>query len=194
MKNLIVYSHPNPKSFCYGILETITQTLKAKGHEVILRDLYTQKFDPVLKGSDFESFAAGKMPTDILIEQNHIRWAERMIFIYPVWWAGFPAIMKGYVDRVYTNGFAFKYGASGPEGLLGGKKSLLIGTLGSPLKAYEDSGMAKSIRQTINGGVFQFCGMEVAEHLLFGAVTMSDETTRKKYLSEASAAVQKLNS
>ncbi len=76
MNHLIVYSHPNPKSFCHAILETAVKALQSKGHEVVVRDLYALGFDPVLKGSDFVGFQSGNIPADIKAEQEKISGAE----------------------------------------------------------------------------------------------------------------------
>ncbi len=65
MKHLIIYSHPNPQSFCHAILETAVGALKAKGHEVVVRDLYAMNFNPILKGSDLTGFKSGNIPKDI---------------------------------------------------------------------------------------------------------------------------------
>ena len=65
MKHLIVYSHPNPKSFCHAIKETAAEVSRGKGHETEIRDLYVLGFNPVLKGSDFAAFQSGKVPADI---------------------------------------------------------------------------------------------------------------------------------
>lgn len=96
--------------------------LEGKGHEVRVRDTYELNFNPVLGASDFISFSQGNTPEDIKEEQEHISWADSITFIYPVWWAGLPAILKGYVDRVFSHGFAYAYGENGIEKLLSGKK------------------------------------------------------------------------
>ncbi|MFH1018492.1 MAG: NAD(P)H-dependent oxidoreductase, partial [Pseudomonadota bacterium] len=108
MNHLIIYSHPNPKSFNHAILEEFSGALRDAGHEVRVRDLYAIGFKPVLQGSDLEQ--AGKRPPaeDICAEQAHISWADVITFIFPLWWAGMPAIAKGYLDRVFSEGFAYR--------------------------------------------------------------------------------------
>ena len=113
MKHLIIYTHPNPASFNHAIKETLARVLKEKGHEVRVRDLYALGFDPVLKASDFETFLAGKVPVDIAVEQEHIRWAEQLTFLYPIWWGRMPSIAGGYIDRVLSKGFAYDYTVTG---------------------------------------------------------------------------------
>jgi len=189
MKALVVYAHPNPKSFNHAILETTVETLKAGGHEVRVRDLYEQGFDPVLKGSDFVAMQSGQLPADITAEQAEITWADVLVFVYPIWWTGLPAMMKGYIDRVYLNGFAYEFTADGVKALLKGKKAFLINTSGTPTEMYDANGMSAAMRKTSDLGILGFCGVEVIDHLFFGGVPAVDDATRKGYLEKVKAAV-----
>jgi NAD(P)H dehydrogenase (quinone) len=100
MKALILYAHPNPKSFCAAMKETLVKELKEKGHEVRIRDLYEIGFNPVLHADDFNEFFQNRVPADIKEEQDHIAWADLLVFVYPTWWIGMPAILKGYIGRI----------------------------------------------------------------------------------------------
>jgi NAD(P)H dehydrogenase (quinone) len=113
MKYLVIYSHPNPQSFCHAILETVKKTLAAKKHDVVVRDLYALGFDPVLKAADFAAIQSGKTCVDIKPEQDYIVWSDIMTIIHPIWWAGQPAMIKGYIDRVFSYGFAYSRDAKG---------------------------------------------------------------------------------
>lgn len=192
MKHLILYAHPNPNSFNHAILETTVKTLESKGQEVKVRDLYALDFNAILKGSDFEGFQSGNTPQDIKKEQEYISKADVITFIYPVWWTGLPAILKGYVDRVFSYGFAYQYGEDGNViGLLKGKKGLIINTHGTPKEIYDANGMTDALKKTSDTGIFEFCGVEVTDHLLFGSVPVVDDETRKNMLSQIEG---KLNS
>lgn len=184
MKQLIVYAHPNPASFNQSILKAAEETAKAKGDEVVVRDLYALNFDPVLKGSDFEKLMSGKTPADIKTEQDYIRWADALVFIYPIWWVGMPAMIKGYIDRVFTQGFAFSIGANGVEKLLTGKKAVIFNTQGQPREYYEACGMFDSLKKTSDFSIFEFCGINITQHSFFPAVPYVDDATRKGYLEE----------
>jgi NAD(P)H dehydrogenase (quinone) len=131
MKHLVVYAHPHPESFNHAIMETIVQTLENKGHEVVVRDLYALDFQPVLKPEDTDAMKSGHIPEDIKTEQEFITQSDVITFIYPIWWAGLPAIIKGYVDRVFSYGYAYAYGEEGIIQLLKGKKGLIINTHGA---------------------------------------------------------------
>ena len=188
MKHLVVYAHPNPASLSHAMKDLLVETYRSQGSEVVVRDLYALGFDPVLKGSDFAAMKAGNLPADITTEQGHITWADAITVISPVWWTGLPAMLKGYIDRVYLYGFAYQYGAEGVEGLLTGKKVLLVSNHGTPADIYDAIGMHKAMSQTQDDGIYRFSGMEVVDHLYFGSVPSVDDATRKGYLDQLKAA------
>ncbi|PEK36914.1 NAD(P)H dehydrogenase [Bacillus pseudomycoides] len=192
MKHLIVYAHPNPQSFNHAILETVKDELEEKGHEVRVRDLYELNFNPVLAASDFVSFSQGNTPADIKEEQEHITWADNITFIYPVSWAGLPAILKGYVDRVFSHGFAYAYGENGIETLLSSKKGLLLSTMGNTKEAYTASGMFDAMKKTTDAGIFEFTGIETLDHTFYTSVPSVDDGARKQYLEEVEEVVNRL--
>lgn len=190
MKHLVIFAHPYSKSFGKGIVDTIEKEVSNNGSEIRIRDLYEIGFDPILKGSDLLNLQSGDYAEDIKAEQEHIKWADIITFVYPVWWAGLPAMLKGYVDRVFANGFAFTHDANGPVGLLKGKKALLFCTTGFPSDHYEQIGMHKAMQQTSDQAIFEFCGIEVIKHAFFGAIPLSTEEDRNKYLSEVAEIIK----
>jgi NAD(P)H dehydrogenase (quinone) len=190
MQYLILYSHPNPKSFNHAIMETVRDTLTKTGEKVSVRDLYAQNFNPVLSANDLAGMMQGKLASDVKAEQDFVSAADVIVVIYPLWWAGMPAILKGYIDRVFTEGFAYRIAGPDLEGLLKGKKVLLITTTGAPQEMYEASGMFKSMAQTTGEGIFQFTGMELIEHKYFCAIPYVTDEDRKKMLEEVRALVQ----
>lgn len=102
MKHLIVYAHPSTNSFSNAILDQIKECSMKKEYSTEVRDLYSIGFDPILRAADFEGLCGGKTPEDIKREHSYIKWADLITFIYPVWWTGMPAILKGYIDRVFS--------------------------------------------------------------------------------------------
>lgn len=184
MKHLILYTHPNPASFNHAIKETLVRVLNEKGQDVRVRDLYALRFDPVLKAGDFEALLAGKVLPDVAIEQEHVRWAEQITFLYPVWWNRMPSLAEGYIDRVLSKGFAYDYTATGPVGLLAGKRVYVFSTLGAPLAVLESSGMIKSMEQIFDKETLRFCGMEMIGHKYFGSVPTVPHEERTKMLEE----------
>lgn len=107
MKHLVVYAHPVAGSVNHQLLNSVLESLK--GHEVEVRDLNQLAFNPVLSSEDLAGQRRGEVATDVKTEQDFIREADVITFIYPIWWAGLPAILKGYVDRVFSYGFAYRY-------------------------------------------------------------------------------------
>ena len=190
MKHLIVYTHPNPMSFNHAILSTVVEELQEQ--DIRVRDLYSLGFDPVIRQSDYEAIARGEVPEDIRAEQGHILWADIIIFIFPIFWGGPPSLLKGYIERVYSQGFAYEFTDKGMRGLLTGKKVVIINTAGGSLKQYESSGMLESIKQTIDGGIFRFCSMEVVGHRFFLNVPFATELQRTAMLDEVRGMTQNL--
>ncbi|MBW7453049.1 NAD(P)H-dependent oxidoreductase [Paenibacillus sepulcri] len=177
MKHLIIFSHPQKDSFNHAILQKATEGLRKGGHEVIVRDLYDMGFDPgknIFEGAD----------DDVLREQEHLIWADVISFIYPIWWTGLPSMMKGYIERVFSYGFAYKYMDGVQKGLLKGKKAVIINTQGKSLAEYEANGMQDALRLTSDKGIFEYCGFEILYHIFFDSVDRSDEPTRKAWLEK----------
>jgi NAD(P)H dehydrogenase (quinone) len=189
MNHLVIYAHPNPKSFNHAILETYIQELRKNHHEVRIRDLYSFLFDPVLQGAELAS-GGKRLSVDIIEEQKHVVWAHTLTFIFPLWWGGMPALAKGYLDRVFTEGFAYSFNEKGLNRLLKEKKVLTITTLGDQKKIYEDKGFIQAMNLLWNGIAFDFSGLEVIGNIYFGSVPWVSEEDRKKMLEEVKQIAQ----
>lgn len=191
MNCLIVYAHPNSKSFNAAIRETLENELKAKGHEVRTRDLYQIGFNPVLTANDFIQLQQGNVLYDVKAEQDEIRWADTLIFVYPTWWENMPAILRGYIDRVFSSGFAYTYNDQGPVGLLKDKKAIIFQTAGSSEQDLNAAGLLPAIKKVIDDGIFGFCGIEIIDHVIFGAVPFVSDDERKKMLDRVKEVVDR---
>ena len=113
MRVLIVHAHPVETSFNAALCATVRRTLLARGHEVRVLDLYAEGFDPVLSEDEHRVYERPGAHRDALAEHiAAIRWAEGLIFVYPTWWYGLPAILKGWLDRVWLPDVSFAL----PEG------------------------------------------------------------------------------
>ncbi len=185
MNHLIIYANHNDGSFNHAVKETIQQNLSAKGHHVTVRDLYHLNFNPVLTASDLAGIHSGNIPDDIRREQEFVKQADVLTFVYPVWWTGLPAILKGYIDRVFSFGFAYGFTARGLEGFLGGKKVVIFNTTGQPKELYINNGMYKAMAHTSDMGIFRFCAMEVLEHVYFPSIQSVNDETRQAYIESA---------
>ncbi len=184
MKYLIVYAHPNPQSFNHAIEEHIENRLIDAGKEFEIRDLYNLRFRPDLDEEDLSFLKQEQVSPGVQTEQEYVKYSDVLIFIYPIWWFGMPAILKGYIDRVFSSGFAFKYTEQGPEGLLTDKKVIIINTTGSTEDVYDSMGYKESLKRNIDKGIFEFCGMKIITHKYFYAVPFISDEERQRMLEE----------
>lgn len=142
MQTLIIFTHPKTKkSICSKILKGVLQSLNQKQADYEVLDLYKMNYDPVMK--DLELYTSGnkEVSEENLQIQQKIKESANLIFIYPVWWGGMPAILKGFVDRVFTPNFAFKYRRDKflnfiPDKLLADKKIAVFISFGGPKFLY----------------------------------------------------------
>jgi len=184
MKHLVIYAHPSKESLNHSIKEEVVEQLISNKHEVIVRDLYQLGFNPITTMDDMNGWYAGKVSSDVEIEQEYIVWADVITFIYPIWWAGLPAMIKGYIDRVFSYGFAFNYVKGVQQGLLKGKKAVIINTQGKSLEEYESIGMDKALKVSSDKCIYEYCGFTVEDHIFFGAAIRANAETVKKWLEE----------
>lgn len=191
MKHLIIYTHPNENSFNHAILEEVVQTSKEMGMDVVIRDLYQLKFNPILTWNEFEQINKGNIPVDIKSEQQFIKEAELITLIYPLWWMGFPAILKGYLDRVFSHGFAYKTDDNGSEGLLNDKKMLQFVTFGNNIYEYQQKGFMQAFDHTLANGLFNYCGITDIHSHFFGDIHIIDDKLRKQILENVKKVLHK---
>jgi NAD(P)H dehydrogenase (quinone) len=176
MNVLIVYADPNPKSFNAAMRTLAVDALTEAGHAVQVSDLYAMKFKASLDENDFKerqkpdffdplieqyhAALSGTFADDIAKEIEKLDWANLIIFQFPLWWLSFPAILKGWCDRVLANGIAVNVQTHDP--LLGGKKALCAFTTGSKEAMYTPEGPAGDIHVllTFARGMFTMAGVE----------------------------------
>ena len=181
MNVLIVYAHPEPKSFNAAMKELAVATLREAGHEVAVSDLYAMEFSPVTGEGDFtgeradrhvlnipreqtKAFAAGTLAPDILAEQAKLERADLVVLQFPVWWFGMPAIMKGWADRVFARGFAYLPGRKYDTGMFKGKTAMVAATTGTSADTYAPDGVDGDILTVlwpIHNGLLRYSGFDV---------------------------------
>lgn len=182
MKQLIIYTHLNPKSFTKAVSNEVEKVLKEKGDEVKTIDLYQDKFNPVLEFPDIEHMFMGKEATaDVKKYQELVSWADNLVFVYPLWWSQMPAMLKGFIDRVFSNGYAYVYTETGVDGLLKGKTANLFINTGNPSDYLDQIGMHAALKKVNEDGIFGFCGI-TAKTTFFGSIAMGTDEDRKAYL------------
>jgi len=181
MRVLIVFAHPEPRSFNGALKDIAVETLTEAGHVVRLSDLYAAKFGAVTGVDDFlcqradadflsiaheqtHAHKNGAFAADIAAEQDKVIWANLVILQFPMWWFGMPAILKGWVDRVFARGFAYRAGRKYDTGLLGGRLAMVSTTTGTSADTYAPDGIDGDINDIlwpIHNGILRYTGFEV---------------------------------
>lgn len=184
-KVLIVHAHPERTSMTWQLAAIARDVLQAQGHEVMCSDLYAMEWKAVFDAEDFpgrinqqrlsfidesgHAFANGCQTPDVEAEQGKILAADAVILVFPLWWYSMPAIMKGWVDRVWAFGLAYGYQGAGNayrygEGGFAGKRALLAVSVGGPAQDYSPRGINGPLEQLlfpITHGTLFFPGMQV---------------------------------
>lgn len=184
MNSLIIYAHPNKNSFTKVLADSLNDTLINKGHKVNFRDLYEMKFNPVLTQEDYERLENGDVPSDIKVEHELIKEADNLIFVFPTWWESMPAIMRGYIDKVFSYGFAYGSDENGAIGLLNGKTASIIQLAGASAEEFDKTGLKQAIEVSHNIGIFEFCGLKPLEHFIFNSVPFVSDEERKDMINK----------
>jgi len=179
MNTLVVYAHPNPASFNAAIRDTVTTSLEDQGHTVQVKDLYGLEFQPVLSRADLDNMMdphRSAIAQDIQKEQSDLAWARRLVFIYPVWWFDCPAILKGWLERVFTRAVSRTLRGEGTEGLLRLDKVLILQTTGLKEDAIQRRELLDLIDRPTLCWALTLIGVEKVEcKTLFGVPLVSPE-------------------
>jgi NAD(P)H dehydrogenase (quinone) len=175
MKHAVILAHPNMQSFCASIARTCVDELSALGHAVELRDLYAIGFDPRLKAQEVPSDAGFHAAADVETERRLLQDVDNFIFVYPFWFNAPPAMLKGYVDRVFGLRFGYAPGFGCVEPLLTGRTLMSVSTSGAPDHWVNSTGALKTLMAAFDLHVAAVCGMRVIEHMHFGGIVSNME-------------------
>lgn len=170
MKHCVILAHPNPKSFNATIANAYCKAAVARGHEARLRDLYVMDFDPRLKASEIPGPNGFQPGADVQAERKFLSQADVFVFVYPFWINAAPAILKGYMERVFGMGFAYKPGKGGIEPMLSGKKMISFTSSGAPIEWVKKTGAWEAERKLFDEHASMITGLEVVDHIHFGNV------------------------
>lgn len=186
MRILTVFAHPTRTSYTGAVLDAFLTGLDDAGHEWELADLYREGFDPLFKPADYAQFTTGPedMPADVLAEQERVRRAQAIAFVFPVWWWSFPAMLKGWIDRVWCNGWAYDFTIERSLGRLDLTKAALLCPGGSSADIYRRYGYHDAMRRCIDVGVLGYCGIDTVDMHIFPGVD-DDAEGRAEYLNIA---------
>jgi putative NADPH-quinone reductase len=182
---LLILGHPSGTSFCAALAERYVQSAIDAGHEVRQLRLGELDFDPVLR-EGYRQIQA--LEEALSVTQSNILWAEHLTLVYPIWWGGIPALLKGFFDRVFLPGFAFKYrkGKAFPDKLLKGRTAHLLVTMDTPPWYYRWFYRMPGLHQ-VRKTTLEFCGIKPLRTLTFGPVLGSSDHQRKTWLRQAQA-------
>lgn len=186
MNILVVYCHPRKQSFNHAIKEAAVQRLQAQGHEVQVADLYAEGFQPAMNIDDFAQFESEPMPTEILREQQRVEWSDGVVFIFPLWWWSLPAMLKGWIDRVMSYGWAYDDPMDPHSGPLNERRILVLMTAGASRAQLEKRDYDKAFHTQVEVGIWDYCGFRDYHLHIFDRIN-GEETLeqRQGYLKQA---------
>jgi len=188
-KILVILGHPSRDSFCHVLAEAYVHAAADAGAE--LRTLYLGdlKFDPILH----EGYRVIQpLEPDLEKAREDIRWAQHLVFVYPSWWGGLPALLKGFVDRAFLPGFGFRFieNAMLPEKLLKGRSARLIVTMDTPPWIYRWFLSAPGHNQ-LKKCILGFCGISPVKFTTFSPMKKSTDADRAGYVASVQALARK---
>lgn len=171
IRHIIILAHPDPASFNAAIALHYAETVRAAGHEAMIRDLYALGFDPLLKNSERPGRSGFTISPDVRDELALIRDADVYVFVYPIWFGMPPAILTGYVDRVIGSGVTARevQGRAG-QGVLRGKDLLTISTSGASDIWLDEQGQIESLKDLMGRYLFNAFGVRRSHYMHFGHI------------------------
>lgn len=180
---LLILGTPKSDGLCHALAEAYSNGARAQGHVVRQLRLGELQFDPILREGYGQHQA---LEPDLLEAQRQIHWAEHLVFVYPVWWGGVPALLKGFFDRTFLPGFAFKYRNRSQlwDKLLSGRTADLLVTLDTPPWYFRWIYGAPAHRQMVRT-ILGFCGIKTRRLSEFAPVRPSSEEQRQGWLRKA---------
>lgn len=209
MNVLVLYAHPEPKSFNAALLGATLKAIRETGHSAEVSDLYAETFNPVAGRHDFTTVADPDFfhyqneqahaaahdgfSAELKREQGRVARADAFILHFPLWWGGPPAILKGWFDRVMAFGFAYRDGTRFDTGLYKGKKGLQCVTTGGTPQRFSEEGVYGPIEKVLwptNRLMLEYMGLEVSPPFVAYGAPRVDEAERLRYLKDWEAAVR----
>ena len=193
MKTLIIYNHPHEGSFCSAVRDAVLSGLDVGGHEYKVINLDKDGFDPVMREKDLKAFVEGgrngdNWPdgVDPLVRSyvQKMKWAERIVMIFPIWWMTTPAMMKGFIDKVIFPGMVYRMEGGKLVSLLSRlKQVVIITTMNTPSAIYEST-FNNSIEGSLIKGTFNQIGIHDIRWISLNMVKQVGDEKRWLWLDE----------
>lgn len=183
MKTLIVYAHPWEGSFNHHVLEVSKAHFEEKGDTVDVIDLHKDKFDPVYHPEDLKLFASGEYHDPLAKDySDRLKSADNVVFIFPIWWYGVPAILKGFFDKVFLNGHTYQQNDKGEMiGILDTKKAIALTTAHIDKDSLSQF-LGNPVETLYLDGIMKLCGAKETEWIHCGNVHL--EASREAFIKE----------
>lgn len=182
MKILLINGHPDKESFCRALAQAYKQGAQSAGAEVRELNVGDLNFSPNL-AHGYRKITV--LEDDLVRAQESIRWAEHLVFVYPTWWGTMPALLKGFIDRTFLPGFAFKYRDNSPwwDRLLTGRSGRMIVTMDAPVWFFRFV-YGKPGHNAMKKMILEFCGIKPVRITSFGSVKRSSASQRQRWLDK----------
>ncbi len=193
MKISVILAHPEKGSFNHAIAATAVQALHDSSHDVSFHDLYFEKFDPILPAREIPSGVT--LPSQLKAHCDEIAEADGIVIVHPNWWGQPPAILKGWIDRVFRPDVAYRFldgddGEGIPVGLLKAQKAIVFNTSNTPAER-ENEVFGDPLELLWRNCIFDLCGVKAYYRKMFHVVVTSTEEQRKGWLTEVEETVSK---
>ncbi|MCX8163047.1 MAG: NAD(P)H-dependent oxidoreductase [Candidatus Micrarchaeota archaeon] len=185
---VVIYSYPPDAEHGKKILEVVLNTLNQQQLNYTLIDLYSENFNPVLSVEEYKNYG-NYTSYDVAKYQQKLKAAQIYIFLYPVWWSSPPAILKGFIDRVFLPNFAFKFENNALKGLLDGKVALVICSYGSSAKEQQELGFIS--KKFIEKAVLESCGIKSQIFEIY-SIDKMDKTVFEHVLFQVPGAISRI--
>jgi len=194
MNILVILGHPNPKSFNHALASIVCETCRDNGHHVLFHDLYAEGFDPLLPKAEIPE--RGLVPENIQTHCEELRLSDGIVIVHPNWWGQPPAILKGWVDRVFRPGIAYRFedgdtGEGVPVGLLKAKAALILNTSNTSDER-EQSIFGDPLELVWRHCIFGLCGVHNFHRRMFNVMITSIRDQRQSWLIETRQLVAKI--
>jgi NAD(P)H dehydrogenase (quinone) len=191
MKISIILAHPDKNSFNHAIASAVAAEAFKNGHGIIFHDLYAEGFDPVLPGKEIPSEAV--LPQTVEKHCNEISSADGIVIVHPNWWGQPPAILTGWIDRVFRPGVAYNFldndsGEGVPAGLLKARSAIVFNTSNTPVDR-EQSVFGDPLELIWKKCIFELCGVTTFYREVFGVVVTSTFEQRRQWLDKVRSTV-----
>lgn len=212
MNVLIVHAHPEPQSFCASMMRHMEKHFRDEGHAVVVSDLYAKNFNPVASAADFpqrnnpdylvyaleqrHAVKTDTLPDDIQIELNMLKACDLLVLNFPIYWFSVPAILKGWIDRVFLSGEVYGGRNFYDRGLMKGKRALLTFTLGGRDHMFGDAavhGDLNTMLRPLLRGSLGYAGFEVLEPFAAYHVPYISDEARAQVMDDFDACLRNLD-